>query len=74
MKLWTRTNYYVEVIVDGKLIRADIIGTGYNACFIINGEAYLVRNLEQSCIVDGCDKESNGTGYCDKHFKEDYSI
>jgi hypothetical protein len=45
MKLHTLTNEYVEVIMDGKLIKADLEYIGKNQVFTIGSECYMVNKL-----------------------------
>lgn len=47
LKLWTRTNEYTEVLVDGELRRFDIEYHGKTPIIIIDGTWYVVSRIQQ---------------------------
>jgi hypothetical protein len=46
LKLWTRTNEYTEVLVDGELRRFDIEYHGKTPIIIIDGTWYVVSRIQ----------------------------
>lgn len=46
LKLWTRTNEYVEVFVDGELVRADVRYHGTTPICVIDGITYVVSRIK----------------------------
>jgi hypothetical protein len=45
MKLWTVTNDYVEVIIDGKLVKVTLEYSSNKQVFTIAGSTYFINQL-----------------------------